>query len=220
LKRIDPSPVYTTALDRAGRRQFNWRSDLRQYEIMEWPPEVRPSDSPSGPVITVERKTTDTGDRKQVFGRTARHLVSRVIRSDSPETVIDAWYIDVPGFPTSELGVGGSLAMITVSASGQTPAPPRIEFKQTGPTPEGLAVWQKMTTELPSPGSSSRRFESISETVELVEGALPDNLFQPPDGYQRVVNLPYPAASAAPQTWGEAVRARWQRIENWFSSVF
>ena len=93
LMRRDFLPAYTTVLDFDNRRQVNWRSDLRQYEIVEWPPQ-QPSDSPSGPVITIERNTTDTGERRQFFGRPARRLVTRVTRSDGPEMVIDGWYIE------------------------------------------------------------------------------------------------------------------------------
>ena len=97
LTRTDPSPSYATVMDFDRRRQVNWRSDLRQYQIVEWPPDVRPNSS--SPVINIERSTVDTGERKKFFGRTARHLISRVTRSDGPETVIDGWYIEAPGLP-------------------------------------------------------------------------------------------------------------------------
>ena len=98
LRRTDSLPSYTTVLDFDHRRQINWRSDLRQYAIVEWPAQYQ-SDSSPGPVITIERNTRDTGERKQFFGRTGRRLVTRVTRSDGPETVIDGSYIDVPGLP-------------------------------------------------------------------------------------------------------------------------
>ncbi len=98
LIRQDYLPAYTSVLDFDHRRQVNWRSDLRQYVIVEWPPEYQ-SDSPSRPVITIDRDTTDTGERTQFFGRTARYLVTRVTRSDGPKTMIDGWYIDAPGLP-------------------------------------------------------------------------------------------------------------------------
>jgi len=74
LRRTDSSPAYTTVLDLNHRRQVNWRSDLRQYVIVEWPPQYQ-TDSPPGPVITIERNTRDTGERKQFFGRTGRALL-------------------------------------------------------------------------------------------------------------------------------------------------
>ena len=133
-------------------------------------------------MITIERRTSDTGERKQFFGRTARHLVSRVTRSDGPQTVIDGWYIEAPGLPKEKSG----FAVLTLSVTGQSP--PRIELEQVGPAPEGLAVWQKMTSTVVLPGNS-RHYESVSEVTDLSERGLPDTLFQPPAGYRRVTNL-------------------------------
>ena len=214
--RRDSLPAYTTVLDFDNRRQINWRSDLRRYEIVEWPPQQQ-SDSPSGPVITIERNTTDTGDRRQFFGRTARRLVTRVTRSDGPETVIDGWYIDAPGLPKwKTTGAGGSFLISYVG--GQRAAPPRIEVKQTGPVPGGLPVWLKITSSVVLSGGLHHRYESVSEVTYLTESALPDTLFQPPEGYQRVAKLPI--SSPVPPTWGELFRIYWQRIENWFFTLF
>ena len=211
LTRTDSSPAYTTVIDWEHRRQVNWRNDLRQYEIVEWPPEIRPN--ASGPAIVIERHTTDTGERKQFFGRTARHLVSRVTRSDGLETVIDGWYINAPGLPKGKSGFTFS----TLTVAGQSP--PRIELQQVGPALEGLAVWQKMTSTVVLPGSS-RHYERVSEVTELFERPLPDTLFQLPDGYQRVTILPYAAFRLAPRTWAELIRERWQKITDWFSALF
>jgi len=218
LMRTDASPVYTTVLDFEHRRQVNWRTDLRQYETVDWPPEVRPN--ASGPAIVIERQTTDTGERKPFFGRTARHLVSRVTRSDSPETVIDGWYIDGPGLPKHKTGAGGSFAVLTIANAGQSSGPPRIELKQIGPAPEGLAVWQKTISSMALPRGSSHNYESVSEVTELFEGTLPDKVFAPPDGYQRVTTLPYAASPPARPTWAALVRERWLEIQGWFSSLF
>jgi hypothetical protein len=219
LTRRDSLPAYTTVLDFDNRRQVNWRSDLRQYEIVEWPPQ-QPSDSPSGPVITIERNTTDTGERRQFFGRTARRLVTRVTRSDGPEMVIDGWYIEAPGLPKWKTGAGGSILILTTNVGGQRPAPPRIEVKQTGPVPGGLPVWLKITSSVVLSGGLHHQDESVSEVTDLMEGTLSDKLFQPPDGYQRVANLPIIASSFVTPTWGELFRIHWQRIENWFFTLF
>lgn len=217
--RRDSLPAYTTVLDFDNRRQINWRSDLRQYEIVEWPPQQQ-SDSPSGPVITIERNTTDTGERRQFFGRAARRLVTRVTRGDGPETMIDGWYIDAPGLPRWKTGAGVSFAILTTHMDGQRPAPPRVEVKQTGPVPGGLPVWLKITSSVVLSGGLHHRYESVSEVTYLTESALPDALFQPPEGYQRVANLPNSPSSPVPPTWGELFRIYWQRIENWFFTLF
>jgi hypothetical protein len=38
-------------------------------------------------------------------------MVTRVTRSDGSETVIDGWYIDVPGVPQWKDGTGGSIVV-------------------------------------------------------------------------------------------------------------
>jgi len=215
LKRTDLSAVYTTVLDFEHRSQVNWRNDLRQYEIIDWPPEVRPE--PSGPTIVIERQTTDTGERKQFFGRAARHLVSRITRSDGPQTVIDGWYIEAPGL-SKGTGSGATFAFMTISAVGQSP--PRIEMKQVGPVPEGLAVFQKTTTSVTQLRGANQNYESVSEVTELFEGTLPDKVFQAPDGYQRVTNLPYAALRPAPSTWAALLSERWRQFQSWFSTSF
>jgi hypothetical protein len=204
LMRTDFSPTYTTVLDFDHRREVRWRSDLRQYVIVDWPPQYQ-SNSSSGPVITIERDTTDTGERKQFFGRTARRLVTRVRRSDGPASVIDGWYIEAPGIPKWKRGAVDTV--LTISPGGQRPAPPRIEIKQTGPVPEGVAVWQKITSSMLLPGVSYINRASISEITDLVEGTLPDRLFQPPAGYQRVASLPSAATRPVARTWAELLRA-------------
>ena len=177
LTRTDSSPAYTTVMDSEHRRQVNWRNDLRQYEIVEWPPEVQPNS----------------------------------------ETLIDGWYIEAPGLPKAKSGSGGYFTFLTITVAGQSP--PRIELQQVGPAPEGLAVWQKMTSTVVLPGST-RHHESVSEVTELFERPLPDTLFQLPDGYQRVTILPYAAFRLAPRTWAELIRERWQKITDWFSALF
>jgi hypothetical protein len=217
LIRTDSSPAYVTVMDINHRRQVNWRTDLRQYVIVEWPPAYQ-SDLSSGPVITIERNTTDTGQRKQFFGRAARRLVTRVTRSDGPETTTDGWYIDAPGLPKWKSGVGGSFAVLTASVGGQRLAPPRIEVKQTGQVPEGFPIWQEVTSSVVLAGGAHHNYESVTEVTELVEGTLPDKLFLPPDGYQRVES--FPDAASHPRTWAELLQAHWRMMEDWFSTLF
>ena len=104
--------------------------------------------------------------------------------------------------------------------AGQRPTPPRIEVKQTGPVPGGLPVWLKITSSVVLSGGLHHKDESVSEVTDLMEGTLSDKLFQPPEGYQRVANLPNIASSPVPPTWGEVFRIYWQRIENWFFTLF
>ena len=218
LQRRDFGSGYTTVLDLDHRSQINWRSDLRQYMVAEWPPDVRPDDAASAPVIVIERTGRDTGERKQFFGRTARRLVTRAARSDGPETTIDGWYIEAAGLPKGKIGAGGVAAILTVSAGGQRPVIPRIEVKQVGPAPEGLAVWEKTSWSMAQPGGARQSHETVSEVVELVEGPLPERLFQEPEGYRRVAVVP--GLEGGDQSWGGMMRAHWRMVQDWFAGLF
>jgi hypothetical protein len=187
LTRADSPPAYTSVSDFDHRRTVNWRNDLRQYIVVEWPPEHQ-SDTASGPVITIEQNTTDTGERQQFFGRTARHLVTHTKRSDSPDTLTDGWYVDVPELPRLKRASGSAVMVITKGVGNQKPAVPRIEVKQTGPEPVGLPM--RIKTTVVFPGVSHQTIETVSEVTELLEVALPDKLFQPPEGYRRVESFP------------------------------
>ena len=89
-------------------------------------------------------------------------------------------------------------------------------MKQIGPAPEGLPVLQKTISSVPGAG---HKYQTVSEVTELFEGTLPENLFQPPDGYQRVTNLPH-ADRREPPTWAGLVRDQLQQILGWFSALF
>ena len=215
LVRADSPPAFTSVSDFDHRRNVNWRNDLRQYVVFEWSPEPQ-SDSSSGPVITIEQNTTDTGERQQFFGRTARHLVTHMTRSDSPDTstVIDGWYAS--GLPRLKHDSGNAVMVIT-PGFGVTP---RIEVKQTGPAPVGLPVRVKTTVSLVLPGGSHQTIETASKVTELLEVALPDKLFRPPEGFQRVERFPSIPATGnrpAPQSFRDMLEAHWQTIKDWFS---
>jgi hypothetical protein len=115
-------------------------------------------------VIKTERRRSDTGERKQVFGRTARHLVSHVTRSDGPETLIDGWYIEAQGLPKGKSRSGGYFTCLTLAVAPQCPH--ESKWSRLVGRPEGLAVWQKMTSTV---AGHSRNYESVNEVTGLSE---------------------------------------------------
>ena len=62
--------------------------------------------------------------------------------------------------------------------------------KGPAPVPGGLPVWIKITSSVVLSDGWHHRDESVSEVTDLMEGTLSDKLCQPPEGYQRVANLP------------------------------
>ena len=215
LERRDFGSSYATVSDPDHRSQITWRSDLRQYMVTEFPPDLRPADSPERSVIVIVRTSRDTGERKTFFGRIARHVITRMTRGDGPETNIDGWYVEAAELPKRSRAAGGAIGILTAVAAGQKPAIPRIEVKQEGPAPEGLAVWEKTSWSMALPGGARQSHETVSEVVELVDGPLPDRLFHEPEGYQRVALLPGPPRGE--ESW---MQAHWRMLQEWFAGLF
>jgi hypothetical protein len=83
---------------------------------------------------------------------------------------------------------------------------PSVHVRQTGPAAAGVMVL----------GSRSLpRGTQTIEVTELLLGELPDNIFQPPAGFERVIELP--GDSALP--WADRLRRRWEMLEDWFAGL-
>ncbi|PYR61754.1 MAG: hypothetical protein DMF85_01445, partial [Acidobacteria bacterium] len=93
------------------KRAFHLNIEDREYAT--WPLQTYPSPEEPHmavrqqhvvrePTVLVETETVDTGERKELFGRTARHVITtRRVTSlgrakQAPgKTVTDGWYIDL-----------------------------------------------------------------------------------------------------------------------------
>jgi hypothetical protein len=114
---------------------------------------------------------------------------------------------------------GNTVAVLTAGAGGQKPLVPQIEVKQAGPVPIGLPVPVKTTVTMILPRGSHETIETVSEVTQLLEVALPDKLFRPPEGYKRVEsfpNTPVRGNNQAPQSFREMLETHWQMIKDWF----
>jgi len=184
---------HVEVLDHGNRRFTVWDFDSRQYTVHRFArPRPAPAPLPPSAVITIDRATTDTGERRPFFGRTARHLITRERRGGSDaETVIDGWYIDSEGLPRER----HDAVLVIGSAYG----PPVLKVNQTGPKPTGLAVLLK---------NSSTYEETTREVTELVEGPLTDDLFEPPPGFVHGIRFP------------DHFRQTWEWLQDWVASLF
>jgi hypothetical protein len=141
----------------------------------------------TGGVITTTITTKDTGERKQMFGYTARHLITEMRTESSPEACqkvktrmeIDAWYIDA----AFALDCNMSGGYQGYNRADQRGCQDRSEVKQIGPSPKGYPVWAK-TTMFDDNGQPS--FTSVLEVVEFSQGPLDAALFDVPAGYREV----------------------------------
>ena len=148
--------------------------------------EARTSTARGGGVVTMTYTTTDTGERKQMFGYTARRIKTVMLTEPSPDACsqdrtrmeTDGWYIDLNvGFDCYE------------SAGGATPRGPaggcqdKFRTKQVGSAKLGYPV-MVTTTVFGEDGKPSGSF--TQEVVELSRATLEQSLFEIPEGYREV----------------------------------
>ena len=140
-----------------------------------------------GGVVTSTVTTRDTGERKQIFGYTARHIITTMVMDSSPDACspvknkmeIDGWYIDAA--LAFECDSQRTYSYYKPQAGGG--CQDRYETKQIGMAKKGLAVWEKTTMFGPDGAES---FSSINEVVELSQATLDASLFDVPAGYREV----------------------------------
>lgn len=162
-------------------------------------PVAKSQPTQKGGVITSLYTIKDTGERKQMFGYTARHLLITMETESSPDACTqqkskmqtDGWYID------ATFGTGCDEQRYTPYQRPTTSKPScqdRYEMKQVGSGKRGYPVWEKMTM-LNENGKEISSF--INEVVELSQSTLDAALFDIPEGYREVKSVNELYASAA-----------------------
>jgi len=163
-----------------------------------------------GGVVTSTVTTRDTGERKQMFGYQARHIVTTIVMDSSPDACspvknkmeIDGWYIDAAFALDCDLGATYRPHRPQVSAGG---CQDRYETKQVGVAKKGFPVWEKTT--MFGPGGVES-FSNLNEVIEFSQANLDPMLFDVPAGYREVSDFAsmfgapsgMPSASGAPST--------------------
>jgi hypothetical protein len=150
-----------------------------------------------GGVVTYTTTTTDTGERKELHGLTARHLKSTTVIEASEgacnpmnmEMEVDGWYVDLPG---------GLSCATDESATPQYPVEQsdcvdEVRFKTAGTAKLGHPVLTttKMTFKSSGDGPAMNIPASTStqEVVEFSKAALDAALFEIPAGYREVKSV-------------------------------
>lgn len=141
----------------------------------------------------------DTGERKQMFGFTARHLIITMETVSSPDACsknntkmqTDGWYIDFePQFNCDQ-----TYAPRNYNPSGKGGGcQDKYEMKQVGTAKRGYPVYEKMTM---FDESGKEMMSYVNEVVELSKATLDAGLFDLPEGYREVQDAAqmYSAAS-------------------------
>jgi len=156
---------------------------------------------PSGATLTVNIEDIDTGERKLMFGYTARHIIRTERRVPGPgaislarETKRDGWYVDLnmPEGCPPRLTNKRAEAFVLVSG-GKDGKMDKIEVHHTGVTQIGYPL------EVADPTFFK------TEVIELSSAPLDPALFEVPSGFRQVPKLadqaPQPPTSKILRIW-------------------
>src|SRR6185437_13696457 len=154
----------------------------------------------SGGILQIWIENTDTGERKEIFGHMARHIITHEKRVAGPkacskpsESETDGWYIDGSVLPEWRRDKKDNLGVVVAAevSAGATDKcynkMDKIEVHRTG-TETGFPV--KVLTTLRSQVTDADGTHMLSSTwgsevVELKEGPLELSLFEVPKDFQR-----------------------------------
>lgn len=172
----------------------------------------------SGRTVHVHTKTVDTGERREMFGRTARRVTAHTSITYEPEagsgpgiTEVDGWYIDPPAAWLVAHPPARGHSILLASNDGRIDTP---VFTDDGPQETGfrLLLTRRCHTTFTDPEGSlrARTFEDREEVAELSEEDLMADLFVPPRHFRRVPRLP----GEHPVTFGMRARLCWERLKN------
>jgi hypothetical protein len=209
-------PIYGPRLARITRcdlgESYELNLDTSEYASAPYPPKplteeeikARGLDTlkdrlPENPTIRVEIKTTDTSERKEIFGHTARHVITT--RTQTPlegshaepqESVTDGWYIDfdqqLSCTPKRPAGRHGYTYGYLGAGNGKRPEKP--EFVTIGEPETGFALNSLMTTKTTYTrrDGTKKQVDLKNETrvTEFEEGPLDPALFEIPPGFKHV----------------------------------
>lgn len=139
----------------------------------------------TGGRITTTITTKDTGERKQMFGYTARRLIITVETMSSPDACskadskmqTDGWYIDAAFALDCDYGMSGYNPYQSKKAGCQD----KYDMKTVGTAKRGYPVYEKMTM---FDQSGKETMSMTSEVLEFSQATLDPALFEVPQGYK------------------------------------
>lgn len=224
IQRSSGNKIQGYDLDLDAKEYMGFKTDLPGTARSSRPSSVKFS----GRTLVISRQSVDTGERREMFGFQARHIITvqKTVSGPEnssalcPEVEIDGWYLDsdISRFPTwvHWAGVGVLPAAIAVTPVGRSSGErDKIEVRQTGPAPRfPLKLKITVVYNVPQPDGSSRRSTRVEETevVELSRTPLDASLFEVPDDFKKVDKIVDPT--------GVQTLSSWQRFKHRMHSIF
>jgi hypothetical protein len=171
------------------------------------------------PTLRIETSTLDTGERKEFFGHTARHVI--ITRKQIPlershsepqETVTDGWYIDLDPQVSCDRRLSKGKRAHGYVVAGKQPAE-KPELVDIGESETGFPVQSVMVSKgtYTLPDGTNKQTNSKTETLvtQLELGSLDPGLFEIPPRFKHVRQIERnPRVSASTQDFWERFKAR------------
>ena len=158
---------------------------------------------PSGKTFLINIDVVDTGERKEMFGHVARHLIVHEKRIGGPgncyagnlDSEKDGWYFDEDVLPEevrSKRGMSEAVALGFASIENQS-CSDKIETHRTGP-PTGFplkeaTVWMTDNGQTGDSYKQIANFSITTEVQEFVEAPLDPALFDVPPHFKKVKEI-------------------------------
>ncbi len=212
IQRGERDRVYV--MDLQAREYITYETDPHGVAVSTSSPSPKPA-SESGGTLQIWINSYDTGERKAMLGRVARHIITRERRlassgacSRGSESETDGWYLDSSVVPEWGQPKRNAYGVVVASVVSAEPASncfnkmDKIEVHRTGVEP-GFPV--KVTTtaksEVPGRNGTPRLLASTwgSEILELKQGPLDPSLFEVPSDFRQVDSLKNWMPSIAPR---------------------
>ena len=206
---------------------FELNLDAAEYVSAPYPPKpltqaeievrgLRKADmsQSSEPTLRIETTTLDTGERKEFFGHTARHVI--ITRKQIPlershsepqETVTDGWYLDLDPQVSCDRKLSKGKRAHGYLGAGNKPAE-KPEFVDIGESETGFPVQSVMVSKgtYTLPDGATKQTNSKTETLvtQLELGSLDPGLFEIPPRFKHVRQIernPKVSASSTQDFW-------------------
>ncbi len=203
-------PPMATIVMRGGDHNRIFVLDLDAHEYTTYETDARGAGSSirlrpltqSGGVLQIFIENIDTGERKEMFGHVARHIITREKRvagagacSKPSQSETDGWYIDGALLPEwkQQKGNGAGVVVATEVSAGSADRCAnkidKLEVHRSGvETGFPVKVTTTLRSEMRQPDGTQRMLSSTwgSEVVELKEGPLELSLFDVPKDFRKV----------------------------------
>lgn len=157
--------------------------------------EKNPKVSEKGGVITIYYSIRDTGERKKMYGLTARHVWTTQKMKPSPDACMmkdsilvktDGWYIDLPKF---NCPVRYSPPQMQKPAEKNQPeCRDRFVTRRSGKGKLGFPLVETTTIVMGGEQAKTMEFKTDMETLDFSMEKLDSMLFEIPQGYTETKN--------------------------------